>query len=117
VIRLGVIGNLSYDGLPAVLEQLIALAPPLSIIPVFEHELHGIVSKAELLSDPSNIDALLTLGGDGTMLRGARLVAGRQIPVLGVNLGRLGFLTACARSTMSCSTRAVLRACSRCARQ
>jgi NAD+ kinase len=34
------------------------------------------------------------------MLRGARLVAGRQIPVLGVNLGRLGFLTACAREDM-----------------
>jgi NAD+ kinase len=100
VIRLGVIGNLSYDGLPAVLERLIALSPPLSITPVFEQELHEIVQHAEMLNDPSRIDALLTLGGDGTMLRGARLVAGRQIPVLGVNLGRLGFLTACAREDM-----------------
>lgn len=100
MIRLGVIGNLSYDGLPAVLERLIAVAPPLQITPVFEEELHSVVSRAEMLSDPSHIDALLTLGGDGTMLRGARLVAGRQIPVLGVNLGRLGFLTACAREDM-----------------
>jgi NAD+ kinase len=47
------------------------------------------------LESGSAVDALLTLGGDGTLLRGARFLGGREIPILGINLGRLGFLSAC----------------------
>jgi len=45
---------------------------------------------AEQLSERS--DLLVSLGGDGTMLRAMRLADGRRSPVLGVNLGKLGFL-------------------------
>lgn len=38
-------------------------------------------------------DMLMSVGGDGTFLSTSKLVAGRDIPVLGVNLGRLGFLS------------------------
>jgi len=41
----------------------------------------------------SDTDMLLSLGGDGTFLSAARIVAGTSIPVLGVNFGRMGFLS------------------------
>ncbi len=40
----------------------------------------------------SKVDVLLSLGGDGTFLTAARLVRGQKVPILGVNLGRVGFL-------------------------
>jgi len=54
----------------------------------------GCAVLGEVESDlPSELDMLVVLGGDGTMLGAARLVGAQQIPVLGVNFGWLGYLT------------------------
>lgn len=46
----------------------------------------------EVLDGAAEIDCLVSLGGDGTLLHAARLMAHHDVPVLGVNFGRVGYL-------------------------
>ena len=49
---------------------------------------------------PEDIECVLVLGGDGTLLQAAREVLQRHIPLLGINLGTLGFLTSAEKSEL-----------------
>ena len=54
------------------------------------YELYDLESKADIRPET---DCVLSVGGDGTFLKAAHLVSDVGIPILGVNLGRLGFLS------------------------
>lgn len=54
---------------------------------------HNTYPIAELRDMPLHVEALVVVGGDGTMLAVAREVAGSNMPLIGINQGQLGFMT------------------------
>jgi NAD+ kinase len=99
VKRLGIVAKTDREEARTVLPRLLEWCAARDIQPVLEKETAGlcpevttpIAGRPEL---PAQSDLLLVLGGDGTLLGMARLVGDLGVPILGVNLGGLGFLTA-----------------------
>ena len=97
--RLGIVAKTDRDEARTVVPQLLDWCAARGIQPILEKETAGVcpqatcgvVGRSEL---PSHSDLLLVLGGDGTLLSMARMVGDLGVPILGVNLGGLGFLTA-----------------------
>jgi len=97
--RVGIVVKPAAAQVQAALERLLAFLGERKLSVVLEKETAGLVpsqaaevfSRAEL---PAHADLLVVLGGDGTLLSMARNVAEFGTPLLGVNLGDLGFLTA-----------------------
>lgn len=93
-MNVGVVANPSYHDLRSLLERLVAVAPGMGFTLFAEERLLADWPgpRPEMFPSPVPLDCLLTFGGDGTILRGARLLAGAPTPIIGVNLGRVGFL-------------------------
>ena len=60
-------------------------------------EIASVWEESAVREMASNADFAVTLGGDGTVLRAARILVPLGIPIVGVNLGKLGFLTELSR--------------------
>jgi NAD+ kinase len=67
--------------------------------------MYNVFAGASDLDD--NIDALISLGGDGTLLDTVCLVRDKQIPVLGINYGRLGFLASLGKENIEQAVKAL----------
>lgn len=57
-----------------------------------EHQTGCAVEEVSTKNLPSDVDLMLVLGGDGTMIATARMIGDHEVPVLGVNYGGLGYL-------------------------
>lgn len=97
---IGIFANSAKPSAPNVLGQFAATARRLGLRLVAEPEAARFLPGVRCLTPEKLIRAielLMTFGGDGTMLRAVRLLKGKPVPVLGVNLGSLGFLTSIAQ--------------------
>ncbi len=94
--RVGIIAKPHKPEARTVLQDLLPWLEARGVEPILDIDTAGLAGrpagqpKADV---PGLADLLLVLGGDGTLLSVARLVGARDVPILGVNLGGLGFLT------------------------
>ena len=93
----GLVGKASDSRTPPLVETLVDLLHQRGCRILMEKEIDGfdrpdIVELMPLEELAEEVDLLVVIGGDGTLLATARVTADSGTPVLGINLGRLGFL-------------------------
>ena len=111
--RIGLLGRPQQDGLAPVLTELLALLAERSCDVLMEDRLDEVLpghgqALAPRESIGEQVDMAIVVGGDGSLLGAARTLAKYGTPVLGVNRGRLGFLTDITPEQISSQVPAVL---------
>jgi NAD+ kinase len=97
---ISVVGVIAKPGIPhaqAIVPELVAWLAARNVQARLDQEAAlyaGLAQGLPRAEVPEGTQLVIVLGGDGTLLSAARAVAGREIPLLPVNLGGLGFLTA-----------------------
>jgi NAD+ kinase len=96
--KIGLVGRNRRAGLSSVLRQLLSLLDGRDLDVILEDRLADVVSDhgrrvATCEDIGREADLVVVLGGDGSLLSAARILAQFDTPVVGVNRGRLGFLT------------------------
>jgi len=96
--------------LPGAMTRLLEICESRGVQVLLDRQGAGEVPQRAPRADleEAEVDLVVALGGDGTLLRAARMVAGRDIPLFGVNLGQLGFLTNTAEAELEAGLSRVL---------
>ncbi len=95
-MRIGIIGRTHKEETFEIIKELSDWLEKRGVKVYVEKELGTMINHPNSIPYselPESVDMVLVFGGDGTLLRVARLVSKYGIPILGVNIGRLGFLT------------------------
>jgi NAD+ kinase len=108
-----VVGKSDAANLPEVLDQLAGVLRRRGIAVAMDTATAGASrtkpdAVSELAQLPARADLCIVVGGDGTLIACARLMAERGVPLVGVNLGRLGFLTDIPADALESSIESVL---------
>lgn len=102
-MKIAVYGQYYKDNTEDIIEKLLSVFEKYSPEIVFEANFYNVLNDKNLLPKPFKVftnheeldegySMFISIGGDGTMLRAATYVRDKNIPVLGINAGRLGFL-------------------------
>jgi NAD+ kinase len=99
VARVGIVAKPDAAEAPGVVRRLIEWLGARGLAVLLDKETASLVAdlalpQASRTDLPGQVDVIVVLGGDGTLLGIARAVGALGVPILGVNLGGLGFLTA-----------------------
>ena len=111
-MNIGIFANMAKPAATATLTDLAAAARELKIhLVACDQETMRHLPGAKLVSPlrfGKTVDLLLSLGGDGTVLQAVRALNGADAPILGINLGNLGFLTSVPDTLAVDSLRAIV---------
>jgi NAD+ kinase len=99
VKRLGIVARTDREEVRTLVPRLVEWCAERGLEPVADRDTAALVPEGKVgvfrkPDLPGQVDLIVVLGGDGTLLAMARLVGDLGVPILGVNLGGLGFLTA-----------------------
>ncbi len=95
--RVGLFGNPNKNDLPGAVETIASLCTAAGASVFASEDLAEVIpATVPVLTNEDlieSVDVVIALGGDGTMLRAGRVLGLSGVPLLGVNLGSLGYLT------------------------
>lgn len=113
VRRVGVVGRYNTPGIAKPLKRLVAFLAARGLEVLLETDTAALTKMSDhptagVADLGGAVDMVIVVGGDGTMLAVARQVASFRVPLIGINQGRLGFLTDIALTEMETALAAML---------